>query len=575
MGPGYPEGLRTAGRARTWIRGLALLLVGAFVLVLLFSALDKIAVSPSDPLTSSPASQAEHEISRAAEVIPVADDQSQSMPDSARRSSAQAQDASPVIRRAEPGAAPPSDPPERHVSETAHPENPVASDDADHTGEDGWSIAGTVFDDAGTPLPGVTVHSPESRQTTVTDALGLFRIDQLEPGEHVLSVDESEHHHGTQRSVLAGAQSADLHLQRKGSIAIYGQITDGKGQPITNALVRVLGTREQRRSDGAGAYEIKAELVRAGAQPILDFAHPEHRDARKRVTTHSADLFAPVRVDVVMEAEQEKVPVMGWVTGPHGESVAAARVNLSSPQLGAFHSTVSDEQGEFSFQDIEIGPDYRVRVEPPSERYRRYVSDFFAVGPDGMVHEAVLQASDEAELSGLIVDLEGRALPDLTFWLRNTQVSAHRAIAIHPDRQGYFEPVHVPAGNIHLGTRSMPAFSASGILLSAGETREVLIPVDWGQEWLFGRVVDPAGEPVPRATVIAQWQQQFPDVRSTSRRQTQTDLGGYFNFANLGAPSYQLTVQAQGFTTSRTEVSPQAHDEVTVQLRHQDRPSDP
>ncbi len=575
MGTGCPDRLKTGGGPRIWIRAVLLLLVGALTLVVLFSGPDQTAVSPSDPSSWRPALQAERESSRESAAIPLDHDQRRSTLDSARRSSIQPVDSSPVTRRAEPASASSSAPPDGIASETAHPESPLSSDDADPAGEDGWSIAGTVFDDAGTPLPGIAVHAQESQQRAVTDALGMFELDRLEAGAHRLFVEESARYHGTQTSVLAGTHAADLHLQRKGSIKIYGQVFDFNGQPVINGSVRVLGTREQQQTDNTGAYEVQAELTRAGTQPVLDFTHPDFRDVRKRVATHTDDQFAAVRVDVVMDAEHQSVPVLGWVIGPHGEAVADARVNLSSQQPQAFYSTISDERGEFSFDEVEIGTAYRIRIDPPAARYKRYLSDVFEIGPDGAVHEAVLQASDESVLSGLIVDLQGQPVPDLTFWLRNTQVPAFRSATITTGRQGHFEAIQVPAGSIQLGTTSVPALRASGIVLAPGETREVLIPVDWGQAWLLGRVVDDAGEPVSRANVVAQWERQFPDVVSSSRRQTLTDLGGYFNFANLGASTYRITVQADGFATTRTQVALQPGDETIIQLRREKSPDTP
>ncbi len=564
-----PDQDKAQGKPRSKGRALLLLVASVLLLALLLPGPHKPDSFRLTEPTSwlgllQPDAERDSDARLAAEPSETAPDQAEPGRSSASRS-VPAEPAT-ASRRSEPA----SDPPEaatageRSLADRARPED---ADPDNENDEDGLSIAGTVFDDAGTPLPGIVVRLRGAGRSVTTDELGMFQIDQLETGEYVLSVIESDRHHGTRSSVMAGVEAADLHLQRKGRIEIYGRVVDFNGQPVADALVRVLGSRDQQTTDEAGTYVIFAELTRAGSQPVLDFTHADFRDVRKRVATDSADLFTPVRVDIEMDAEHERVPVMGWVSGPHGEAVIGARVNLSSQQPRAFHSTVSNEQGEFAFEDVEIGPRYRVRVDPGDESYKRYLSDFFPVGPDGAIHEVELDSSGEAELSGMLLDLEGRPVADLTIWLSNTDVPNHQDIAIQTDRQGYFDPIPVPAGTIRLGTRSSPSLSASGIVLSPGEERAVQIPLDWGKNWLLGRVVDQHGEPVPRATVIAQWQQEFPDVRSTSRRQTLTDLEGYFNFANLAAPSYQLTVQAQGFQTRRTEVPLRSGDEVVLELR--------
>ena len=479
-------------------------------------------------------------------------------------------------RRSEPAAEAPDpasfqDP---SFSEASRPDGPGAPD-SDHEDEAHLSIAGSVLDDAGAPLPGIAVHNQDDGSTVLTNELGMFLIERLGAGEYLLSVTESATHHGTQRTVRAGAQAADLHLQRKGSIEIFGRVTDFNGNPVPNAGVRVLGGRQQGSTDSSGGYEIHAELTRAGTQPVLDFSHPEYRDVRKRVATDPAEIFAPVQVDVVMDSEHDKAGVYGWVSGPQGEAVAGTEVRLLSQQPASFHLTVSNEAGEFGFDQVEIGSAYRIRANPPDQGYKRYLSEVFPVGPDGAVHDINLEASDEAEFSGSVVDLDGKPVQDFVLWLDNRAVPGHHSIAVRTDHRGHFEPVLVPAGTIQLGTRSSPSLSATGIEVPPGEATHMQIPMDWGKNWLLGRVVDSRGEPVARATVVAQWQHQFPEVRSASRRQTLSDLGGYFNFANLAAPVYQLTIKAEGFQRHQAQVGPHGTEEVIVELRRRNSADEP
>lgn len=562
------------------LRGLLLLVVGALSLFLLLPGPHKPeSFSLTDPATwwsafaPGPVSDGQPAIPEDeadAEIAP-------SAPDRALSARAVPGESTRPTRRAEPASAPPepAPSPDASLSERSRPGGPSGAYEEPEADEKGLSIAGSVLDDSGVPLPGTAVHARGTGLTAITDPLGMFLFEGLETGEYLLSINETARHHGTRRSVLAGAEAADLHLQRKGNIKIHGRVVDFNGQPVANATVRALGNREQHVTDASGIYEIQAELTRAGTQPVLDFTHPDYRDVRERVTLNPDDLFAPVQVDVVMDSEHEKVPVLGWVGGPHGEAVAGAKVSLSSQQPRAFYSTVSNERGEYGFDEIEIGPRYRIRVDPPDEGYQRYLSEFFAVGPDGAVHEVTLEASNEAELSGMLVNLHGQPVTDFTLWLRNTDVPGYRAIAINTDQSGYFEPVQVPAGSVQLGTRTSPTLSASGIVLAPGEARHVQIPLDWGRDWLLGRVLDELGEPVPQATIVAQWREEFPEVRSASSRQTLTDLEGYFNFANLAAPVYQVTVRAEGFITNRTDVTLQSADEVILRLRRQSAPAGP
>jgi hypothetical protein len=75
--------------------------------------------------------------------------------------------------------------------------------------------------------------------------------------------------------------------------------------------------------------------------------------------------------------------------------------------------------------------------------------------------------------------------------------------------------------------------------------------LDWGTDWLFGRVVDVQGEPIPGASIIVNWKEQLQGLVSESRRDLRSDLEGYFAVSNLGAENYTLIVQAPGYQTFR------------------------
>jgi hypothetical protein len=90
----------------------------------------------------------------------------------------------------------------------------------------------------------------------------------------------------------------------------------------------------------------------------------------------------------------------------------------------------------------------------------------------------------------------------------------------------------------------MPHLSVHGLALEPGEHREFLVPVDWGQGWLFGRVISSRAQPLAGARVSLHWTQGYGELVSVSRRDTRTDSEGYFSFANLGAEVYGLQVQA-------------------------------
>src|SRR6478672_9340526 len=60
---------------------------------------------------------------------------------------------------------------------------------------DTGTIAGAIFDPAGTPIADVTVHASGERlpvgRTTQTDANGRYQFEYLPPGEYRLEIDKA------------------------------------------------------------------------------------------------------------------------------------------------------------------------------------------------------------------------------------------------------------------------------------------------------------------------------------------------------------------------------------------------
>ncbi|MDT8408133.1 MAG: carboxypeptidase-like regulatory domain-containing protein [Wenzhouxiangellaceae bacterium] len=444
----------------------------------------------------------------------------------------------------------------------------AGEDEAEHSAS--LVISGSVLDDAGTPVPNIAIfaqiESSSPGRQAVSDRLGMFTFDEMPSGEYLLQVEENEMFHAAGLSVRAGVDSANIHLQRKGSVVVFGRVSSADGEILENARVRALGERVARQVDAGGEYEIEVERIKPGTTPVLEFSHKGFRTLRKQVPLASPRELDLVQLDAVLTPALEKVSVFGRINGPGGEPVADAGVALASSSPKAFHRTTSGPMGEYELGNVEIGEHYRLDVKPETSEYRRHVSELFAVGPQDTALDITLEAGGEAELSGILTDPRGRPLADFSMRLRNTE-SPGTSLLIRTDAGGHFRPVTVAAGPIQLESRSWPRLEASGITLSAAESRHIEVPLDWGRDWLLGQVVDPSGKPVPQARVTVQWSRQYPDVRSSSRRQTMSDAGGYFSFANIAGSSYQLTCRAPGYETVRTQAAPGSGEELLIELR--------
>lgn len=435
--------------------------------------------------------------------------------------------------------------------------------DADSDQRPELSISGAVLDDRGSLLPGVTVQAlavgpPGLQQgqsggalTQVTDGLGGFVFTPIPEGEYRLSVEGTGEFRGVDKRVRAGVANAELRVQRVREIRVHGRIIDENGGALENVRVRDLGGSIAAPSNVDGAYEITVEPVKAGQAPVVEFKHPRYRSLRRRVSETVGSNVDEVRLDVEMQPIDEQVAVLGHLSGPDGEAVTDAEVWLSSADPRNYLSTQSNERGEFEFDRVERGDAYRLGVNPGAD-YRRYVSEAFAVGPGNTAHDVRLEAGGHGSLSGRLIDPDGRPLDGFAVWLRSQDSGGgHTPVPVASDATGNFEIEQVPAGMLRLESTSQPRLQAGGIELQPGQSRHVEVPLDWGERWMFGRVVDVNGTPVAGAQVTLQWSRRHHDVISSSRRRAASDVEGFFAFSNLGARDYSVTVRAQGFETLR------------------------
>jgi len=362
--------------------------------------------------------------------------------------------------------------------------------------------------------------------------------------------------------------NAELVLQRVSPIRVFGTVSDEQG-PLDAVTIRTLGTRVNVQSDANGGYEIVTAPMRAGTAPVLEFKREGYQDVRRPVEVALNSEHEAVQLDVKMEADSDglKVAVAGQVLGPIGEAVVGVSVRLKSFKSDRGYSARTDESGEFNIPLVEVGEGYRLNV-MPSEDYEAYQSEFFSLGSQDAFFEIELDAAKFAGLSGTVTDLYGKPLGGFQLWLRGIGTSAQSPVAVRTDGAGRFRLEELRAGEVVLETRSSPMLRASNIVLQPGEHKDVDIPLDWGSEWLLGRVVDAQGEPVSGASINVSWEEQLHGLVSESRRELRSDLVGYFAASNLGAEYYTLTVRVPGYQTFRgTHQLSGGAEELVVQLQ--------
>lgn len=400
----------------------------------------------------------------------------------------------------------------------------------------------------------------------VTDALGMFSFESLAPGEYVLTVPESNAYHPATVQARAGSASVEIYLQAKGEIAVHGLVHDELETPLDHVVVRLLGTGETR-SDADGGYRIAGPWPKAGQAPVVEFRHPDYLVKRHALASPSARPGSEVRLDVQLEPRESSAALAGRLTGPAGEAVTDARVWLSSSSPPVHRQAVTDPAGQFIMDRLEPGGHFLLGVSPP-EGYASWVSEPMAIVAGNNRRDIKLDRDDRGSLFGAVTDPHGRPLQNFALWARSVTPSGQTAMPIITDTAGQFWLPDVAAGVMQLETRSLPRLEARGIRIDPNRDNQVLVPMDWGDQWLFGRVSNEQGHPVAGATVSLQWGEQYPDLYSTSVRQVRSDLDGQFVFSNLGADFYALVARADGHVTTRLQYVPvgQGTGEIQVVL---------
>lgn len=444
------------------------------------------------------------------------------------------------------------------------------------------SISGSVLDDLGRLLPGITVSARRvsggaavptqlSAMTTLTQAsddAGMFKFSPIDPGEYELAVAGSAAYGPAHARVRSGTATAELRLQRLRSVRITGTVSSNRGAPLADVRVRVIGGGASATSNRNGNYAVVAKLDKASQVPVLRFAAQGYRELQKRAEGALAPAAKEVQLDVQLESIGTHAPFSGRVTDTRGIPVSGASAWLSSSAPKSYHRARSNSQGTFAFDDVEIGYAYRLGIDAPG--YSSVVSEPFVIGAAGEKRNVVLQSKAYATLSGRVVTSQGQPMPALNAWVRNSQGGSDPPRSIVTDGQGQFTADRVPTGDLTLETHSQPQLQASGIVVKPGQAAQVVVPLDWGNLWLMGRVVDQRGANVPNARATLLWSAQLGGLRSSSRRTASTDNEGYFAFANLGPGEHVLSVQAPGFAAASSRHDPrQATQELRIILSGQ------
>src|SRR5688572_12124045 len=209
----------------------------------------------------------------------------------------------------------------------------------------------------GAPVEGVTIFTigNDAIAPVQTGGDGTFLIEDLAPGQVMLSFQKPEALVSVIRAVTAPAHDVDVDLPAGGRVA--GRVIDKATQQPVKAFEagvsqthgRVMGPPDMRSfANDEGTFSIDA--VPAGSQTLVVSA-PGFRVGMTSVKVENG-----ASVDNLEVALERGVRVTGQVTGPGRRAVAGAMVLVDSGEsMALLQSTVTDPDGTYTLDNLAPG----------------------------------------------------------------------------------------------------------------------------------------------------------------------------------------------------------------------------
>lgn len=420
------------------------------------------------------------------------------------------------------------------------------------------ALVGVVTDQHRSRLHGAAVvvtiirssANPPTIASTVTDATGTYRIDDLPPGPAFVAASARGHRAVTGKPVLLSAnQTTELRVELDSDptvVAVHGAVMERGGAAIPDAIVRLVGhftdaieSAQAMKSDATGRF---VAYVTPGAYDVL-VARDGYADLAEARELREASILK-------LELQPQAI-VAGIVLSDAGDGAPDCEVTLHGAAVAR-------------------GPDLRVRTDADGRfEFRRLAAGRY----DAL-------AADEAGRAGRATFTVALAHQDLTIQLRPaariagtvTMTTAERerlpAAGAHvlavvsgqrrpwrdvaADASGRYELTGVPPGDydivarhdsaaeawrhITIATRSIPRFDFSLGPLATISGRVVLLP-------------DSRPAPDSRIGIT------LVDAAGASYRRNATTLAdGHFEIGRL--PSGQVRVEATNDASGRTVIGP-------------------
>ena len=396
-----------------------------------------------------------------------------------------------------------------------------------------FSIAGTVADEFGQPLPDAVITLSGSQSTSViSNAQGTFQFSNL-PTSGIYTVTVNKAHYNFPNATYTFSRpDANVNANFAGRInrhSIHGRVIKADGSTVSGVTLHLAQSPDNSIvTDDRGNYMF-SDLAEGGTYTVV----PASTDfAFTPVSQTFADLSADQTVDFV--AQQTSFLLAGKVLDESDMPISGATLTLTGAVTA---STLTDAQGNFRFLDLPTGGSYAVSVN--KEHYT------FSQGSETLsnpLEDVIVEFSgslNRHRISGRLVRQDGTALSGVTVQLDD--------YATTTDSNGYYSFAEVAAGETYTITPISTDFaftpaSKTFADLGADQTADFS-----GQSQLIsirGKVSDANGNPLAGVTI---------DLTGSQSISTTTDASGSFQILNLpmsGTYTVSVSKTHYTFTTS-------------------------
>ena len=426
--------------------------------------------------------------------------------------------------------------------------------------ERGAILEGRVVDGRGEPVAGADVRAYlEDRKDRMlpgshgkTDTEGRYRLEELELGEHTVVVSVEGNGQLLQRptEVRPGVNRLDFAFAR--GVEVSGRVTDEQGTPlpaVTLLLIRSGGGFHTRsRMDGTFLFPGVTDGIFQLEGSAPGFART--RDPR--------EIHIDGRpIDGLELRLARGARIVGSLLGLPADELAGAQIVAlyEGPDRGGrLFGTVGPES-RYQIPDVAPGT-WRVSayLHP-----HRQAEGSVEVAPAAEEVVLDLQFAAGLKLSGRVL-LDGKPLAGAEILLDSQHHGETRRASTRYDGSFEVDGLQPGAWQLLVAPEAGPGYAQS---LELTSDQEVSVEISTGSA--AGRVLTPAGAPVPGALVSLRGTGPEPGTYFSGPR-VQTDDQGAFEFPRLAEGGYLLKVEKDGFAPKETSIIVTSGDTVQVQV---------